>query len=297
MNPMLLCHIAWMEKYSGERKMVGGHGYVRKTGVGEERWNFKPHRGRMFGYATNTGIDIGRLGAERGDSCAHPVDVVWTATKPEGGRVVVGWYRDAEVYRTLQSGHRGRRKAFWNIEAAEKNCRRLEVKERTLFVESMREGGYPARRTWFADEYEYGKEIRLKVEQLFAEHPPKEEFDRRQLAAAAEQWRRSFEPQAVPKPKGNKAPSSKMLKTKVYGRSHEVCAWVKDQAQGRCELCGKRSFKLRMANGTWKCIMFSRLPKKGRTFPTTQLRFAPIATERLTTARTKRRFGSNSGKQ
>lgn len=277
MNPMLLCHVAWMEKYSGEEEISGGHGYVRETGDGEERWNFKPRRGRMFGYATNTGINIGRLGAERQDNCVHPVDVVWTATRPEGGRVVVGWYRDAKVYRRLQPDPRQPDYSgpLWNIEAAERNCRRLEVEDRKLSVEANRPGGYPARRTWFADEYEYGKEIRLKIEQLFAEHPRSEEFDREQLDFAAEEWRKSFEPGTVPKPKGNKAPSSKVLQTKVYGRSHQVCAWVKDRAQGRCELCGKRSF--RIENGQWYLEVHHVQPlaEKGKDVPDNTVALCP----------------------
>ena len=205
----------------------------------------------MFGYATNTGIDIGRLGAERSDNCVHPVDVVWTATRPKGGRVVVGWYRDAKVYRALQRGHRGPRMSFWNIESDEKDSRRLEVEERTLVVEAMREGGYPARRTWFADEYEYGKEVRLQVERLFAEHPLNEEFDRRKLEAAAEQWRKSFEPPSRPETGGKQgAEQQNVANQGLWPFSRSLCL-----GQGSSSRKARTLRQKVIQNGKWPAVL------------------------------------------
>lgn len=46
-------------------------------------------------------INIDRLGGAGADS-VDGVLVVWTARRPKGGTVVVGWYKDATVYRYYQ---------------------------------------------------------------------------------------------------------------------------------------------------------------------------------------------------
>ena len=110
--PTLLCHIVWMPSYAGEEDVyAGGHDYVREEGFGHELFNFKPFDGFCYGYVQSRSgtINIDRLGAENDDTFVDDVTVIWTATPPQGGRVIVGWYRGAQVYRTMQVGRlRGR---------------------------------------------------------------------------------------------------------------------------------------------------------------------------------------------
>jgi hypothetical protein len=96
-----------MPSYAGEDEVyAGGHDYVRNEGFGHELFNFKPYDGLCYGYVQSRSrtINLGRLEAEDDDTFVDDVTVIWTATPPKGGRVIIGWYRGARVYRTLQVG-------------------------------------------------------------------------------------------------------------------------------------------------------------------------------------------------
>jgi hypothetical protein len=105
--PILLCHIVWMPSYSGENEVhAAGHEYVTDEGFGHELYNFKPFGDSCYGYvqARTQTIEVKRLGASGADTFADGVTIIWTATPPDGGRVIVGWYLDARVHRDLQIG-------------------------------------------------------------------------------------------------------------------------------------------------------------------------------------------------
>ena len=110
--PTLLCHIVWMPSYAGEVDVyAGGHDYVRDEGYGHELFNFMPFDGIYYGYVQSRSgtIDVGRLGADKDDTFVDDVTVIWTATPPQGKRVIVGWYRDARIFRLKQVGSLKRR--------------------------------------------------------------------------------------------------------------------------------------------------------------------------------------------
>lgn len=108
---IFVCHIGWMTAYEGQigqpDKIVGGGAYVRKHKDGGETCNFvRCQDGYVYGHVETLKKKIDRpilieqLGAKPGADYVDHVDVVWTATHPqEKGRRVVGWYRDARVYR------------------------------------------------------------------------------------------------------------------------------------------------------------------------------------------------------
>jgi hypothetical protein len=110
---LLVCHIGWMSWYEGLNgkpdKIVGE--YVQTHGRGAEVCNFlRCKDNNVYGHVeTNKRkkdrpINIELLGATEGAKFADGVDVVWTATNPdEGGRRVVGWYRNAQVFRKRQA--------------------------------------------------------------------------------------------------------------------------------------------------------------------------------------------------
>lgn len=109
---MLFCNIGWMSRYEGNKnqpdKIVGGGSYVRENETGHEVCNFVHcPDGFVYGHVETTqgerdrSIRIEAFGGN-GDY-VDGVDVVWTATDPEGGgRRVVGWYRNATVFRERQ---------------------------------------------------------------------------------------------------------------------------------------------------------------------------------------------------
>lgn len=105
-NPLLFFNVGWMLRYQGNNrddKIIGGGRWVVEHDFGEEVCNFLPWRGWCYGYVQpskkSDHIKIERLGADKNAEELADVTIVWTATRPGGGTVVVGWYRHATVYR------------------------------------------------------------------------------------------------------------------------------------------------------------------------------------------------------
>ncbi|MCR5023733.1 MAG: HNH endonuclease [Lachnospiraceae bacterium] len=68
-----------------------------------EFYNFLPHLDKYIGFVEPQGsIHVERLGAGKTDDYAEDVLVVWLATSPEKGTRIVGWYKNATVYRNFQ---------------------------------------------------------------------------------------------------------------------------------------------------------------------------------------------------
>jgi hypothetical protein len=105
----LFCNIAWMKYYKGiqydDAPKLGGDNPEK-----HECCNFVDVDGMHYGYVQVSGR-LDRLGppSSRTDDQVDGVTVVWTATDPKnGGTKVVGWYRNATVYREWQKLARGR---------------------------------------------------------------------------------------------------------------------------------------------------------------------------------------------
>lgn len=100
------CKTGWMKRYQGpapdDPKPIGAAKYLKEH-VGYEVYNFLPHNGTYYGFfdvKNNGNIDIKNLGADKDTDRIDNVLVVWTAKDPKkGGIYVVGWYRNATVYK------------------------------------------------------------------------------------------------------------------------------------------------------------------------------------------------------
>ena len=116
--PVLFCNIAWMKDYGGrsvDDPPLGGGAFPNREGFCGEECNFvEADDGYVYGhFETIKGkldpqVRIENLGADKSDGFIDGVDIVWTA--PEEGRdprMVVGWYRNARLYR-LRQEFRGR---------------------------------------------------------------------------------------------------------------------------------------------------------------------------------------------
>ncbi len=115
---MFFCNIGWMARYEGLKrkpdKIVGGGSYVDKIKFGAEVCNFvRCYDDYVYGHVeTKSGkvdqkININNLGASSKDDFIDGITVIWTATDPDvGGRHIVGWYRNARVYRQRQERSR-----------------------------------------------------------------------------------------------------------------------------------------------------------------------------------------------
>jgi hypothetical protein len=160
--PIIFCNVGWMERYEGLRtgdQISGGGSFVKREGRGHEICNFAPVRGLVYGYVQPTGnqISIERLGAEKDDEHASGVTVVWTATRPTGGTTVVGWYRNAKVFRSYQK-HKSLSKVhtsnlvdgYW-IESELPDVHLLSIDERTMEIPRRVKGGMGQSNIWYAD--------------------------------------------------------------------------------------------------------------------------------------------------
>lgn len=159
---LLFCNVGWMEHYQGLQnsdRIVGGGSYVQEKGMGHEVCNFYAHNGVLYGYVQPRGrqIDIGRLGAERNDDFITDVTVVWTAARPTGGTVVIGWYRNATVFRDWQNfripprvHRRNGLYGYW-IKAPANLAKLLTVDERTCEIPRQVKGSMGQAHLWYAD--------------------------------------------------------------------------------------------------------------------------------------------------
>lgn len=101
------CRIGWMSSYRGcsTEKPING-GLYNKDNIGHEVYNYLGYNGRYYGFVEsggNSSIHIERLGARKNDNSVNDILVVWVASNPTiGGQYIIGWYKDAIVYRKLE---------------------------------------------------------------------------------------------------------------------------------------------------------------------------------------------------
>lgn len=138
-----------MSRYRGlvrqPDNIVGGGRWVRENKTGHEVCNFLPcPDGNVYGHVetirgkTDRQIRIENWGG--GDDFLNGVDLIWTATHPsEGGRRIVGWYRDATIFRERQHFDRPPSKQHsldsidsYRIRAFAKDAHLLGLDDRTL---------------------------------------------------------------------------------------------------------------------------------------------------------------------
>ena len=194
----LICNTGWMESYQGNRKtdqISGGGSYVKEEGMGHEVCNFHVHRGNVYGYvqpargkrsASAGSIKLESIvgsDASAGDEQVDGVLVIWTATRPEGGSVVVGWYKDATVFRNYQNFkstpalHSKNGLEGYRIRAIDENVKLLPVNERTIQVPRQTKGGMGQSNVWYGDS-DLGKALAKEVGSLIRSKPKKRKIKR-----------------------------------------------------------------------------------------------------------------------
>ncbi|MHB1493863.1 MAG: protein NO VEIN domain-containing protein [Acidithiobacillus sp.] len=107
---IILCRTGWMNYYRGfldNDQLINGGRYVDTNKTGHEIFNFNSVNNMFYGNVQTThdgSIKLQRISARLGVNAvaAENVLVIWCATAPRGGTVVVGWYKNAEVFRDYQ---------------------------------------------------------------------------------------------------------------------------------------------------------------------------------------------------
>lgn len=147
MLKFLFCKVAWKSCYQGEKGAYSQSAYVRKNKDGWEKNNFKPIDDRHYGYVqpshdkVSTKMDITRLGAGKHDEKVDGITVIWIAPRYSGGLRVVGFYKNASVYRT----HKQINGRYYRITAKTDDCFCLPEDNResyhSQFMKKIRRAG------------------------------------------------------------------------------------------------------------------------------------------------------------
>lgn len=160
---ILFCNIGWMEQYQGQRtggdRIKGGGAYVKKEGRGHEVCNFSPDNDTLYGYVQAPGaqINLERIGANNGDNSITGATVVWTATRPGGGTTIVGWYKNATVFRDYQKFKKAPHAQLQNgiegyrIIAPVGDATLLPIDARVFEIPRQVKGGMGQSNIWYAD--------------------------------------------------------------------------------------------------------------------------------------------------
>ena len=186
---IIFCNITWMKYYQGAlaESQLSAHGgrHVIETGFGAEEYNFKVFpEGKCMGFVITAGsnkhklnkMNIDKLSPDCKDALyVDEVLVVWTAYNEKLGKtVIVGWYKDARVYRNyrFQDIDRERYAATtnqngrpYNIVADAANVTLLEPTERRFQVPRARGNtfGLGQSNVWYANQNEQAREYVASV--------------------------------------------------------------------------------------------------------------------------------------
>jgi len=170
---ILFLNIGWMKNYKGISgdTISGGGSFVDKKGYGHEIFNFFPENGLMHGYVQpvipHRTIKLERVGASAKDSYLDNVLVIWVSKAPKGGVYIIGWYKNATIFREKQTPdtktqrqHNGKILGYY-AKAKEEDCVLLPPDKRTKEI-TRGKGGMGQSNVWYADKKEH-KEFRTDV--------------------------------------------------------------------------------------------------------------------------------------
>ena len=154
--------VGWMKRYAGpdsDDKTIGSHGYLDAHQHGAESFNFLPTDGGIVrGYrppGDREQTNLMRLGVDRSQGQLDGVLVIWMAREPGTGRtLIVGWYRNATVYRTARDGgvDFNDERIHYSVEAQVDDAVLLPPVARTFEVKSSRVSpgqGFGQKPTWY----------------------------------------------------------------------------------------------------------------------------------------------------
>jgi hypothetical protein len=178
---MLFLRVGWMNRYqgiTGGDTISSGGAYITKYGFGHEIFNYQPFQNAVYGYVQPPGrkdqwkeskINLTRLGASARDLSLSGVLAIWVATSPLGGAFVVGWYRNATVYRDWQSPPSGsdrrhsRADCGYYVTANREDAILLPPDERVFSIPQKGAGQFGQSNLWYADDPAQHRQLRLNV--------------------------------------------------------------------------------------------------------------------------------------
>jgi hypothetical protein len=144
MAKVLFARIGYMQYYKGpvdNERPIGG-GEWNRNNIGSEACNFLDVNGYVYGYVQPPNTDdINLERIEPGSREREKIDnvlVIWFASHPVDKRqVVIGWYKDATIFRSPIDIHRDfrlRKEFLYNIKAKAKDTTLLPIDKRNFPV-------------------------------------------------------------------------------------------------------------------------------------------------------------------
>ncbi len=174
-DKIIFFNIGWMKYYQGlssdfDDDIKFGGAFVDKNSFGHEIYNFQPHSGKLYGYVQPVykkshemgTININRLSGVRSNKKIKDVLVVFVAKSPiTESRRIVGWYKNATVYRNYQEPppnsnriYNGEKIGYYT-EANLADCRLLKDEQREnsniLIPAGKGQKGMGRSNVWYAD--------------------------------------------------------------------------------------------------------------------------------------------------
>ena len=212
-QPMLIVHGIWMTRYAGPEPKIYAAGFKvpAEIGWGGEMFNFKKTRNTHYGFfevmrreingkVVEPQLVIEQLGATNSADRVSGVLVVWTAPDPRRpGRTVVGWYKNATVYRhNMEPAKRLQAERTYEdepipyrIEAAAADCVLLAPNDRSLTIPPRKKGqkGVPGQFTAYypASRGDPGAVIERRICEFISETATRESEPPRGLAHGGHQ--------------------------------------------------------------------------------------------------------------
>lgn len=163
MEKYIFLRIAWMKEYKGvtETDIPSGAGsYVEENEDGGEVYNFYPVKDKIFGFSRVQGgknIRIERLGTTKQAQEINNVTIVFFAKNDVlgGGQYVVGWYKNATLYRSVQNVNKSLRNGYaaYNSVVNIDDAFLVPTMQRTQEVFHIPDDGPGQSNVWYVQEY------------------------------------------------------------------------------------------------------------------------------------------------
>ncbi|PSU83749.1 HNH endonuclease [Photobacterium phosphoreum] len=158
----LFCNVGWMNNYDGiDGDSLERGGSYNQDEIGHEVCNFTMVGDQVYGYVRPTGqIKLENFGALKNAKSIENVLVIWTAGPDSGGTAVVGWYKDATVFRYEQMldvdspRHDENGLDIYRIKAHASNVTLLPLNQRSFMIPRAIKGGIGQSNVWFASSKE-----------------------------------------------------------------------------------------------------------------------------------------------
>lgn len=180
---ILFCNIAWMKLYQGVSEddvPRNGGKYIAENQFGNEENNFLDYNHKCYGFVMtygNLNLDKHYKEISKQESQVDGFTIIWCASNNDGGSRIVGWYKNATVYREQQNQQLftdEESSLCFNFVADAQDCYLLPEEQRTFKIERAavagKGNGFGQSNVWYAESAYAQNELIPKVLQYIEEY-------------------------------------------------------------------------------------------------------------------------------